>query len=231
MDILGFQKLTLIDYPGKVACTIFTGGCNFRCPFCHNASLVLVDENEPRIDKSEILDYLSRRQKVLDGVCITGGEPLMHAETLELIREIHDMGYSVKLDTNGSYPERLKQAVNEGIVDYVAMDIKNSPETYAATIGLSQYDLSRVQESIDFLMSSNIDFEFRTTVMREYHTLEEMLSIASWIKGAPRYYLQAFTDSGDLLEGGMSAYSSEEMQMLCEKLRQLIPGCRLREIK
>ena len=153
MIINGFQKLTLLDYPGKVACTIFTAGCNLRCPFCHNASLVTHIDSETTFSTEEVLDYLKKRQGSLEGVCITGGEPLLQPDIKEFISEIKNLGYSVKLDTNGTFPEKLKELVNEGLVDYVAMDIKNSKAKYEETAGINNLDLSKIEESVDFLIN------------------------------------------------------------------------------
>ena len=159
------QKLTLIDYPGKIACTLFTGGCNFRCPFCHNSGLVLNPEQAQPVAQQPVLEYLKKRRFIIDGVCVSGGEPLLQPDIENFLASLKEMGYSVKLDTNGSFPDRLKSAVNSGLVDYVAMDIKNSPEHYAATVGIDNYDVSQVRDSAEFLMSGAVDFEFRTTVV------------------------------------------------------------------
>lgn len=230
MKIKGLQKLTLLDYPGKVACTVFTGGCNFRCPFCHNASLVLNPAQTRSIDSDEFFAFLKKRIGILDGVCITGGEPLMHDGIGDFIAQIKELGYAVKLDTNGSFPDRLKQLVQRGLVDYVAMDIKNSKAKYAETVGLASFDLSKIEESVRFLLSGAVPYEFRTTVIREFHTKESLIETAEWIAGCDRYFLQGFTDSGDLIEGGLSAYSKAEMEALAEAVRPLLPAVTLRGI-
>ncbi|MBO5872912.1 MAG: anaerobic ribonucleoside-triphosphate reductase activating protein [Clostridia bacterium] len=214
--INGFQKMTLLDYPEKVACTVFLAGCNFRCPFCHNASLVLGSGYE-RHTADEILSYLKGRKGLIDGVCITGGEPLLRSGIEEFIGNIKELGFSVKLDTNGSRPDKLMHLVNCNLIDYVAMDIKNSLEKYSTTSGVDNLDISTIEESIDFLIGSTIDFEFRTTVVKELHTEEDILKIAERIKGAKKYYLQSFVDSGDLLSQNLHAHTKETL----EKMRDL----------
>ncbi len=227
--INGFQKMTLLDYPEKVACTIFFAGCNFRCPFCHNASLVVADGYE-KYTAEEILEYLKKRKGLLDGVCITGGEPLLREGLREFIAEIKAMGYSVKLDTNGSFPERLKALVNDGLVDYVAMDIKNSLEKYPETAGVEALDVKKIEESIDFLLEGRIDYEFRTTVVRELHTEEDIENIARRISGAVKYFLQNFVDSGDLIGENLSAHSLETFKMMQNIAKKYIKDVVLRGV-
>ena len=198
MKINGFQKMTVLDFPGKVACIVFTGGCNMRCPFCHNADLAL-NQGTDEFSEEEILAYLKKRQGLLDGVCITGGEPLLQPDIKEFIQKVRALGYAVKLDTNGAFPERLKGLVNEGLLDYVAMDIKNQKEKYALTAGVN-IDISKIEESVAFLMEGKVDYEFRTTVVSEFHEKEDILKISEWIKGAKRYFLQNFVDSGNLIK-------------------------------
>ncbi len=229
MIIKGIQKTTLLDFPTKVACTLFTGGCNFRCPFCHNASLVLDNSIEGIIGTNSVFDFLKKRRGVLDGVCITGGEPLIQRDIADFIREVRSMGYAVKLDTNGSFPDRLLSLINEGLIDYVAMDIKNSPEKYPITAGVENFT-ERVMQSVEILLSGVVDYEFRTTVVRELHTANDLDIIGKWIKGAPRYYLQSFTDSGDLISDGLSGYSATEMKALLEVVKHHIPTAELRGI-
>ncbi len=213
MLIKGLQKLTLLDFPGKTACTVFTAGCNFRCPFCHNASLV-TDIDDGRISEEEFFSFLSKRQGILDGVAITGGEPTLQPDLTDFLKKIKDMGYSIKLDTNGYRPQVLKDVVNNGLVDYVAMDIKNSKEKYALTCGLDSMDMEKIEESIEFLMSGKVDYEFRTTVVKELHNEDDIQDIVSWIKGAEKYYLQGFKDSGDLIGTGYSGYDKNTLQKL-----------------
>ena len=204
MNIQGLQKLTLLDFPGRTACTLFTGGCNLRCPFCHNVALVLDPEGEPPFSEREILDFLDTRRGILDGVAVTGGEPLLQPDLPDFLRKVRAAGFLVKLDTNGFFPDRLAALLDEGLLDYVAMDVKNSAAKYAATCGREDLDLTPAEKSVDLLLGSGIDFEFRTTVIREYHTVGDIAAIARRIAGAPRYYLQAFKDSGVLLEGACS---------------------------
>ena len=199
MIIHGFQKMTLLDYPGQVACTIFTAACNLRCPFCYNAGLVTKIESAERIDEAEVLAYLQKRKGILDGVCITGGEPTLQKDLADFIRKIRALGYAVKLDTNGTNPAVLQSLLDEGLLDYVAMDIKNTPEKYAATVGVPSFDVTPIRRSIDLLLAGRVDFEFRTTVVAEYHTPEDIGEIARWLSGAPRYFLQPFVDSGNLI--------------------------------
>lgn len=213
MLIKGLQKLTLLDYPGKMACTVFTAGCNFRCPFCHNASLV-TNIDEERISEEEFFNFLQKRQGIIDGVCVTGGEPTLQPDLKEFLKKIKDLGYSVKLDTNGYRPDVLKDVVNSGLVDYVAMDIKNSQSKYAFTCGLESMDMTKINDSVEFLMSGVVDYEFRTTIVKELHNEDDIQDIVSWIKGAKKYFLQGFTDSGDLICTGYSGYDKTELQKL-----------------
>lgn len=221
--------MTLLDYPGKVACTVFTGGCNFRCPFCHNALLVTQLGETETYDEEEIIDFLKKRKGLLDGVAITGGEPLMNSGIVDFARRVKAEGYLVKLDTNGSYPDRLKQLVNEGLVDYVAMDIKNSKELYAKTVG-TDVDISAIEESVSFLLEGRVDCEFRTTAVKELHTEESIAQAAQWISGAKRYFLQNFIDSGNLISEGMSCFSKPEMEKLRDAALYFVPETELRGI-
>ena len=230
MVINGFQKLTLLDYPGRVACTIFTAGCNMRCPFCHNASLVTHIDNDNTFSTEEVLDYLKKRQGILEGVCITGGEPLLQPDIKEFITEIKKLGYAVKLDTNGTFPEKLKELVNEGLVDYVAMDIKNSKAKYKETAGINNLDLSKIEESVDFLINGNMDFEFRTTIVSEFHTVEDIQDIVVWIRGAHKYFLQNFVDSGDLIGQDLNPVTLDTLRVMREKATEIIPNVELRGI-
>lgn len=213
MLIKGLQKLTLLDYPGKMACTVFTAGCNFRCPFCHNASLV-TNIDEERISEEEFFNFLQKRQGIIDGVCVTGGEATLQPDLKEFLKKIKGLGYSVKLDTNGYRPDALKDVVNSGLVDYVAMDIKNSQSKYALTCGLESMDMTKINDSVEFLMSGVVDYEFRTTIVKELHNEDDIQDIVSWIKGAKKYFLQGFTDSGDLICTGYSGYDKTELQKL-----------------
>ncbi len=220
MNFNGFQKLTLLDYPGKVGCTLFTSGCNFRCPFCHNASLVTHIENSETYDESEILAYLNKRVGIIEGVCITGGEPLLHKDLPEFIRKVKAIGMLVKLDTNGSFPERLKELIDSGLIDYVAMDIKNCQDKYPLTCGIEKMNFEGIKKSVDILLNSGIDFEFRTTVVKELHTPQDIEKIAEWISGSPAYYLQNFIDSGDLIQDNLTSVDItvlKNMQNIAQK--------------
>ena len=230
MRIDGLQKMTLLDFPGKVACTVFTGGCNFRCPFCHNALLVTKLPEKPDYTEDEILSFLEKRIGLLDGVAITGGEPLLNPDIVDFIRKIRDMGYAVKLDTNGSFPERLKAIVSEGLVDYVAMDIKNRREKYAETVGLKNLDLSKIEESVEFLKSGAVDYEFRTTVVKQFHTVEDIRAAAEWISGVKRYFLQNFVDSGELICEEVCGVDKETMLKMKSAAADFVPQTEIRGI-
>lgn len=231
MVIQGLQKLTLLDYPGQVACTIFTAGCNFRCPFCHNASLVIDTYKNKIITEDEIFLFLKKRQGILDGVCVTGGEPLIQTGVETFLGKIKEMGFQVKLDTNGSFPDKLKKLVEAGLVDYVAMDIKNSPESYGKTIGIDNYDMKNIKRSVEYLMSDVVSYEFRTTVVRQFHQRGDFESIAKWIAGADKYYLQQFVDSGDLIQQGLSGYNKDIMEQALDIVKTTIPNAELRGIE
>ncbi len=226
MNIQGFQRLTLLDYPGKVACTVFTGGCNLRCPFCHNAPLVLSPAAQ-RSMEGEVLSYLQKRRGLLDGVCVTGGEPLLQPELPRFLSAVRAMGYLVKLDTNGTLPAPLKALLVAGLVDYVAMDIKAAPEHYALAAG-TDVDLARVRESVDLIRSSGVEHEFRTTVVRGIHTQADFEAIGQWLEGAERYFLQPFRDSGDILSPGCVGFSHDELALFLRTVQAYIPAAALR---
>ena len=227
MQIVGLQKMTLLDFPGKVACTVFLNGCNFRCPYCHNAEL-LEGRIEPLMSREEFLAFLKKRRGLLDGVCVSGGEPTLSAGLKELMREIKAMGFSVKLDTNGSRPALLKELVSEGLLDYVAMDIKNAPGKYALTCGLSAMDLASIEESIRFLLKGNVAFEFRTTVVREFHTPQDIENMGRWLtelsggKPIPKLFLQPFTDRDTVVFSGLHAPETQQMSEFTELLKDFI---------
>lgn len=229
----GLQKMTLLDYPGEAACTIFMAGCRMKCPFCHNRDLVFLPENYEYYDPDEVLVYLKKRKGLLDAVCISGGEPLIQKDLIPFIEQIRSLGYKVKLDTNGQYPAKLKEVVEAGLIDYVAMDIKNSQEKYASTCGRSDesFDISKIKESVEYLMSGAADYEFRTTVVRQLHTAEDMHRIGEWIRGAKRYYLQQFVDSGNIIQNGLSAYGADEMEELRKIAEEYVPSVQLRGVK
>ena len=230
VKIHGFNKLTLLDYPGRLACTIFLGKCNFQCPFCHNAGLVLSPEREPVIPVEEVMSTLKKRKGILDGVCITGGEPTINAGLPELIDKIKELGYSVKLDTNGSNPAMLKSLVEQKKIDYVAMDIKNSPQKYGVTTGVAQVNLDAVCESVEFLKSGVVDYEFRTTVVKELHKKEDFRIIGNWLSGSKRYFLQAYKESENVIHPGFSCYAKEQLENFREILLEEIPQVEIRGI-
>ena len=245
MNISGIQKLTLLDFPGKLACTVFTSGCNFRCPFCHNASLVLPGMSE-HIDESEVFSFLKKREGILEGVCITGGEPCLQSDLESFIEKVKALGFSVKLDTNGSFPEKLSALLEKGLLDYVAMDIKSGPSDYLKVAGLtdpadhstsyafSDEMLARIRESVHFLMyetdEKRFTYEFRTTVVRELHSADTFREIGDWIKGAKRYFLQSYKESEQVLCPGFSAYSRMELEKFIEILKPDIPSVALRGV-
>lgn len=231
MLISGLQKLTLLDYPGRVACTVFTGGCNFRCPFCHNAPLVLPEQLAQDTDEEQVLSFLKKRVGVLDGVAITGGEPLLHKDIGDFLAKVKALGYQIKLDTNGSFPELLMELVKAGLVDRVAMDIKNAPACYGETAGVAGLDLAAIERSKDFLLSGAVDYEFRTTVVKGLHDEERLKEAARWISGAREYYLQQFKDSGQVLNiTGLGASDEKEMHALAEAVRPWVPAVRVRGV-
>ena len=230
MILNGLQKLTLLDFPGKVACTVFFSGCNFRCPFCHNASLVLSPGEAEQIPEEKVLAFLKKRRGVLDGICITGGEPLLQPELATFIEKVRSLGYAVKLDTNGYFPKNLRELVSAGLLDYIAMDVKNCPEKYPQTVGLSVLDLSPVMESVDYIRSCGVPYEFRTTVVRGLHTARDMEGLADWLEGSQRYFLQSFVDSGDIIAPGFDAYKPAEMREFLAIVREKVPNAELRGI-
>lgn len=230
MKIMGLQKLTLLDFPEHMACTVFTGGCNFRCPFCHNAGLVTATDYESVINENEFFDFLKKRQGILDGVCITGGEPTLQPDLENFILKIRALGYAVKLDTNGFLPDRLISLADRGLIDYVAMDIKSSPKGYSLATGIKDFDIAPIKRSVEFLLKGNIKFEFRTTVVRELHTEQDILDIAKWLKGSEQYYLQKFEDSGNLITNGLHGYDENEMRTLLNLLKTYLPNAQIRGV-
>lgn len=228
MNISGFQKLTLLDFPGHTACTLFTLGCNMRCPFCHNTPLVTREAQE-RYTEEEIFSFLKKRKGLLDGVAITGGEPLLQKDIVSFIEKIRDLGYEVKLDTNGSYPEKLNEIIAKGLVSYIAMDIKNSGEKYPLTSG-SDISYETIKESIRLIKDSGIPHEFRTTVIKEHHTEKDIISIAEMLGKNEKYYLQQFKDSGDILCEGCSAHPDSVLCDMAEKAQEYVFLCETRGI-
>lgn len=228
MLILGLTKTTLLDYPGKVAATVFTGGCNFRCPFCHNGQLVLNVANEPQVSEDEVFEHLRKRKNILEGVCITGGEPTIQADLTEFIAKIKDMGYAIKLDTNGTNPSKMKELIDNKLIDYVAMDVKNSKEKYYRTSKCSELMLEKVEESISLLLSGCIEYEFRTTVVKPLHSKEDLEEIACRLAGASAWYIQSYKESDNIIGEGMSAYSKAELQKMIEGIKNV--PCSIRGI-
>lgn len=249
MQIHGFNKTTLLDYPEHVAATVFTGGCNFRCPFCHNGGLVLDPAGQEQIAEEEVLSYLQKRQGILDGVCITGGEPTLQSDLKNFIKQIKQLGYAVKLDTNGYRPGVLWDLLSDGLLDYVAMDIKASKENYVRAAGVRNLDISAIEESVAILKSSKIPYEFRTTVVKGIHSVEEFEVIGRWLEGCHAYYLQAFRENENLVEMYMrrndaagnavfagenikfSAFPRKDMENMADTARKYIDKVGLRGVE
>ena len=229
MDIQGLQKMTLLDYPGRVACTVFLGGCDLRCPFCHNSTLVL-GPMPAQLDSDELLAFLRKRRGLLDGVCVTGGEPLLHPGLPELLAQIKELGFPVKLDTNGSHPERLRRLVESGLVDYAAMDLKNSPERYGETVGVPHLDLAPFRESAAYLLTGAVDYELRTTVVREFHDEASFQAIGPWIAGAKRYFLQNFVDRDTVLRQGLHPWDEGSLRKFAALVRPYVEQVELRGV-
>ncbi len=230
MKLHGLQKMTLLDFPGRVACTVFLGGCDFRCPFCHNFELI-DGTAAPIMDDTDLLRFLESRKGLIEGVAITGGEPCLHKDLPALIRKIRETGYAVKLDTNGYHPQLLEAILEEGLVEYVAMDIKNCAEKYALTCGVDQVNMDTIKESISLLMNSRIDYEFRTTVIDELHEEADFEKIGELIRGAKHYYLQRFTDRESVPYGNLSAPSFDKMYRLAEIAKRYVPDTALRGVE
>ena len=215
MKISGFDKLTLLNYPDKVACTIFTSGCNLRCPFCHNSGLVTNNYNEISFDS--IYEYLKKRVGILDGVCITGGEPLIHADIKDYIKKIKDLGYLVKIDTNGCNPKLLKELIDLKLVDYIAMDIKNIYSKYDITSGV-KVNIDNIKKSISIIENGGIDYEFRTTIVKEFHSTQDIKEILSYISSNSNYYIQNFKNSNDVFNRNLSSFSEKELVEMKNKI-------------
>ena len=230
MSIHGLNKLTLLDYPGKIAATIFLGSCNFRCPFCHNKDLVLDPKSQPVLSADEILAFLKKRQGILDGVCITGGEPTLYHDLESLIRQIRQLDYAVKLDTNGFRPAVVKDLVGKGLLDMVAMDIKSSKTGYSEAAGIDCLDMAPICETVDFLLENHVAYEFRTTVVKELHTMESFRSIGQWISGCQAYYLQAYKESDTVIHKGFHSNTKEELESYRRILLETIPVVGIRGI-
>ncbi|MCX4313271.1 MAG: anaerobic ribonucleoside-triphosphate reductase activating protein [Clostridia bacterium] len=228
IKISGIQKLTLLDYPEHMACTLFVPGCNFRCPFCHNSELLGGDVEF--YDEGEILEFLRKRKGVLEGVCVTGGEPTIYTDLDRLLREIKSLGYLVKLDTNGYLPDKLEELLDAGLLDYIAMDIKNSPERYAETAGLDdmRFDIERVERSINIIMCSGADYEFRTTVSTELFDEQSITRAAQMIRGAKKYFLQAFVMRDTVPSKTLTPPSQLVLSRYLDLVRQYVPNARIR---
>lgn len=230
MKILGLQKLTLLDYPDHLAAVVFLGGCNFRCPFCQNRSLVLTPNQIQFISPDEFSAFLKRRTGMLDGICVTGGEPTLHKDLPELFRQIKDAGYLAKLDTNGTNPTMLELLIASGLIDYVAMDIKAGRENYPSVCGVPSLTIEQIEASVSILKNSSIDYEFRTTVVKGLHTEQDFLDIREWIEDSPHYYLQSFRDCDEILQQDhpFDAFSEKEMLHFLEIVQKKIPQAKLR---
>ncbi len=230
MKIYGLQKMTLLDFPGHVACTVFLGGCDFRCPYCHNFELA-DGTAKPVMEEEEFLSFLKKRQGLLDGVAITGGEPCLYKDLPELVKKIRELGFMVKLDTNGYHPQLLKQILDEKLIDYAAMDIKNSPEKYAVTCGVESVDMDTIRTSINLLMESGIDYEFRTTVVEEFHEAADFEEMGKMIRGAKRYFLQSFTDRDSVPFGNLHAPSKESLEQYLSIMKKYVPDSAIRGVE
>ncbi len=222
MTICGFEKFSMVDYDTLIACTVFTGGCNFRCPFCHNASLVVGNVTEGQIDESEVVDYLQKRKGLVDAVCITGGEPTLHKDLKDFIRKVKGFGYKIKLDTNGTNPDMLQSLLDEGLLDYVAMDIKNSKQKYPLTIGANSIDFALIEKSIEMLKSSSIAYEFRTTLIGELHSEDDIIDIANLIKGAKKYFMQKYKDCDGCISHGYHEISKDVVENYAKIMREKV---------
>ena len=230
MLICGLQKLTLLDWPGRVACTVFTGGCNLRCPYCHNAGLVLRPAEQPVIDPQEVFDLLEKRRGILDGVCVTGGEPLLQPDLADFLRAVRALGVGTKLDTNGLLPAKLAALLDAGLVDFVAMDIKGAPARYGELTGVPGLDIAPVLESIELLKNGPVPYEFRTTIAPETHSPEDFHAIGELIRGARAYYIQGYRDSGDTVGAPLTSPSPAEARAILAVAREYVPYAELRGI-
>ena len=228
MCIVGLQKLTLLDYPGRVACTVFLQGCNFKCPFCYNSSLIDSTDNN-FLSTNDFFDFLDKRKKVLDGVAITGGEPLLNPSIKDFIKKIKEKGFLVKLDTNGSNPSLLKELIEENLVDYVAMDIKNTFEKYPLTTSVN-VEIENIKNSIFLLINSSIDYEFRTTVVKEFHNVEDFKLIGNQIKGAKNYYLQSYQEKNSVISKNLHPLSKDELQACLKVVKEFVNNASIRGI-
>lgn len=230
MTISGMEKLTLLDYPDNMACLIFTQGCNFRCPFCHNRNLLMDTNNDGVIDEEEVLNYLKKRKGLVEGICISGGEPLLQRDIEGFITKIKDIGVKVKLDTNGSNPNKLKELIDKGLVDYVAMDIKNDFSNYGKTSGVENINIDNIKKSIAILENSNINYEFRTTVVKELHNVTQLEHICEYIGPEAKYYIQNYRDCANVLQTGLNGFDNEELVNITDILKSKYPNVMVRGI-
>ena len=230
ITVNGLAKLTLLDFPGKTAATVFLAGCNMRCPFCHNSPLVVDMAGAEQIDERELRAFFAKRQGLLDGIAVTGGEPTLRRDLEELLKLIKEYGYETKLDTNGTNPEMLDKLISDGLVDYVAMDIKNSPERYAETVGVRDFDMTPIFDSVKILREGRARHEFRTTVVSGLHDEKSMRSIGEWLSGETRYFLQNFVDSGALLVPETQGVDRDTMHAYLEIIKEYIPTAQLRGV-
>lgn len=231
MNICGYQKTTLLDYPGHVAATIFTGGCNFRCPFCHNSDLVVNSTMSPCISQEEIFSFLKKRKNVLSGICITGGEPTLQTNLSEFIKKVRSLGYKIKLDTNGYRPDVISSLLEDNLLDYIAMDIKAGLSNYAKVSGIPNLDTSKIKESISIIENSGIDYEFRTTVVKELHSQEDFLEISEMLSSSSPYFIQSFKDSGNILTPGLSSCDTDTLNQYLAIVKNKLPFSSLRGIE
>ena len=231
MNICGYQKTTLLDYPGHVAATIFTGGCNFRCPFCHNSDLVVNSTMSPCISQEEIFSFLKKRKNVLSGICITGGEPTLQTNLSEFIKKVRSLGYKIKLDTNGYRPDVISSLLEDNLLDYIAMDIKAGLSNYAKLSGIPNLDTSKIKESISIIENSGIDYEFRTTVVKELHSRQDFLEISEMLSSSSPYFIQSFKDSGNILTPGLSSCDTDTLNQYLAIVKNKLPFSSLRGIE
>ena len=230
MNIYGYQKTTLLDYPGHVAATIFTGGCNFRCPFCHNSDLILNPPSSSLIPEEEIFNFLKKRKNVLSGICITGGEPTLQPDISDFIKKVRSLGYKIKLDTNGYRPDVISGLLSQNLLDYVAMDLKTGLTNYSHVCGISEVNTRQILKSISIIENSDIEYEFRTTVVKELHTKEDFYEISQMLSPDSSYYLQSFKDSGNILIPGFSSCDIETLNEYLSIVKTAIPNSFLRGI-
>ena len=231
MYICGYQKTTLLDYPEHVAATIFTGGCNFRCPFCHNSDLIVNSTMSPCISQEEIFAFLKKRKNVLSGICITGGEPTLQTNLSEFIKKVRSLGYKIKLDTNGYCPDVISSLLEDNLLDYIAMDIKAGLSNYAKVSGIPNLDTSKIKESISIIENSGIDYEFRTTVVKELHSRQDFLEISEMLSSSSPYFIQSFKDSGNILTPGLSSCDTDTLNQYLAIVKNKLPFSSLRGIE